>query len=164
MLSKSLATRGFGGHAKIKPRVTQLLINGKFVNSASGKTFDTFNPTTEEKITSVQESGAEDVNRAVKAARNAFDNGPWRRMAASERGRLMYKLADLLEKHQDELAALETLDNGKPFGFSKAVDVGLSIKTYRYYAGWADKIHGQTIPIGGPYLCYTKEEPVGVAA
>jgi aldehyde dehydrogenase (NAD+) len=164
MLStKTLAKRSFG-HGQIKPRVTQLLIDGKFVNSASGKTFDTFNPATEEKIVSVQESGVEDVNRAVKAARKAFDEGPWRRMAASERGRLMYKLADLLEKNQDELAALESLDNGKPFGFSKGVDIGLSIKVFRYYAGWADKIHGQTIPIGGPYLCYTKEEPVGVAA
>ena len=93
----TVSRRGFGG--QIKPRVTQLLIDGKFVNSASGKTFDTFNPATEEKITSVQESGVEDVNRAVKAARNAFDNGPWRRMSAAERGRLMYKLADLVEKH-----------------------------------------------------------------
>lgn len=148
----------------MKPRVTQLLIDGKFVNSASGKTFDTFNPATEEKITSVQESGVEDVNRAVKAARKAFDNGPWRRMSAAERGRLLYKLADLMEKHQDELAALEALDNGKPFSFAKAADIALCIKTYRYYAGWADKIHGQVIPISGPYLAYTKEEPVGVAA
>ncbi len=163
MLSK-IVSRQFGSksHASIKPRVTQLLIDGKFVNSTTGKTFDTFNPATEEKITSVQESSVEDVNKAVKAARRAFDEGPWRRMAASERGRLLYKLADLMEKHQDELAALEALDNGKPFAFAKAVDIGLSIKTYRYYAGWADKIHGQTIPISGPYLAYTKEEPVGV--
>lgn len=163
MLSKQLAKRGFGVSA-VKPRVTQLLIDGKFVNSTTGKTFDTFNPATEEKITSVQESGVEDVNKAVKAARRAFDEGPWRRMAASERGRLLYKLADLMEKHQDELAALEALDNGKPFSFAKAADIALCIKTYRYYAGWADKIHGQTIPISGPYMCYTKEEPVGVAA
>ena len=162
MLSKQL--RSFAtSHAQVKPRVTQLLIDGKFVNSASGKTFDTFNPATEEKITSVQESGVEDVNRAVKAARKAFDGGPWRRMSGAERGRLLYKLADLMEKHQDELAALEALDNGKPFGFAKAADINLCIKTYRYYAGWADKIHGQTIPINGPYFCYTKEEPVGVA-
>jgi aldehyde dehydrogenase (NAD+) len=158
------ARRGFAQHASVKPRVTQLLIDGKFVNSSSGKTFDTFNPATEEKITSVQEASVEDVNKAVKAARKAFDHGPWRRMAASERGRLMYKLADLMEKHQDELAALEALDNGKPVSFAKAADIALCIKTYRYYAGWADKIHGQTISIGGPYQCYTKEEPVGVAA
>lgn len=161
---KNLVQRSFASHSHVKPRVTQLLIDGKFVNSASGKTFDTFNPATEEKITSVQESGVEDVNRAVKAARKAFDQGPWRRMAASERGRLLYKLADLMEKHQDELAALEALDNGKPVSMAKAGDIALCIKTYRYYAGWADKIHGQTIPISGPFHCYTKEEPVGVAA
>ena len=161
MLSK--VTRGFS-HANIKPRVTQLLINGKFVNSSTGKTFDTFNPATEEKIASVQEATVEDVNAAVKAARNAFDNGPWRKMGAAERGRLMYKLADLVEKNFDEIAALEALDNGKPFGFAKAADINLVVRTLRYYAGWADKIHGQTIPIGGPHFCYTKEEPVGVCA
>jgi aldehyde dehydrogenase (NAD+) len=112
----------------------------------------------------VQEAGVEDVNRAVKAARNAFDNGPWRRMGAAERGRLMYKLADLVEKNFDEIAALEALDNGKPFGFAKAADINLVVRTLRYYAGWADKIQGQTIPIGGPHFCYTKEEPVGVCA
>ena len=164
MLSKALTRRAFSNHASIKPRVTQLLIDGKFVNSSSGKTFDTFNPATEEKITSVQEAGIEDVNKAVKAARKAFDEGPWRRMSGAERGRLLNKLADLMEKHQDELSALEALDNGKPFSFAKAADIALCIKTYRYYAGWADKIHGQTIPISGPYLCYTKQEPVGVAA
>lgn len=163
MLSK--LTRGFASsHANIKPRVTQLLINGKFVNSSTGKTFDTFNPATEEKIASVQEATVEDVNSAVAAARRAFDHGPWRKMAASERGRLMYKLADLIEKNFDEIAALEALDNGKPFGFAKAADINLVVKTIRYYAGWADKIHGQTIPIGGPHFCYTKEEPVGVCA
>jgi aldehyde dehydrogenase (NAD+) len=142
MLSK-VTRRGFAqNHSNIKPRVTQLLIDGKFVNSTSGKTFDTFNPATEEKIASIQEASVEDVNKAVKAARRAFDHGPWRRMAAAERGRLMYKLADLIEKHHDELAALEALDNGKPFGFAKAADINLVIKTMRYYAGWADKIHG----------------------
>jgi aldehyde dehydrogenase (NAD+) len=106
----------------------------------------------------------EDVNRAVKAARKAFDEGPWRRMSAAERGRIMYKLADLMEKHGEELAALETLDNGKPFANASNEDIPLSVKTYRYYAGWADKIHGQVIPISGPFMCYTKEEPVGVVA
>ena len=163
MLS-TFARKGFANHSNVKPRVTQLLIDGKFVNSTSGKTFDTFNPATEEKIASVQEAGVEDVNRAVKAARNAFDNGPWRRMGAAERGRLMYKLADLVEKNFDEIAALEALDNGKPFGFAKAADINLVVRTLRYYAGWADKIQGQTIPIGGPHFCYTKEEPVGVCA
>jgi aldehyde dehydrogenase (NAD+) len=85
-------------------------------------------------------------------------------MSAYERGRLMYKLADLMEKNFDELAALESLNNGKTFSFSKAADMTLAVKTIRYYAGWCDKIHGQTIPIGGPFTCYTREEPVGVAA
>ena len=85
-------------------------------------------------------------------------------MDGYSRGRLLNKLADLVEKHQDELAALEALDNGKTFGFAKAADVGLTIKCYRYYAGYADKIHGKTIPISGPFLCYTKDEPVGVCA
>ena len=83
-------------------------------------------------------------------------------MAASERGRLLYKLADLVEKNFDELCALESLDNGKPLSISKAADIPLVIKTLRYYGGWADKIHGQTIPISGPYFAYTKQEPVGV--
>jgi aldehyde dehydrogenase (NAD+) len=144
--------------------VTQLLIDGKFVNSSSGKTFDTFNPATEQKITSIQEASVEDVNKAVKAARKAFDDGPWRRMAAAERGRLMYKLADLIEKNTDELSALESIDNGKPFGISKAVDMALVVSCLRYYAGWADKIHGKTIPISGPFFSYTRSEPVGVAA
>lgn len=115
--SKLLLKKSFGtfNPAQVKPRVTQLLIDGKFVNSTSGKTFDTFNPATEEKITSVQEADRADVDKAVKAARKAFDQGPWRRMAASERGRLMYKFADLIEKNFDELCALEALDNGKPF-------------------------------------------------
>lgn len=162
MLSKSL--RSFGSHnmSQIKPRQTQLLIDGKFVNAQSGKTFDTFNPTTEEKIASVAEADRADVDRAVHAARKAFDQGPWRKMAASQRGKLLMRLADLCEKHQDELSALEALDNGKPFSFAKAADINLVIKTLRYYGGWADKIHGQTIPIEGPYFAYTKEEPVGV--
>lgn len=105
-----------------------------------------------------------DVDRAVKAARKAFDEGPWRRMSASERGKCLNNLADLVLKNFDELAALESLDNGKPLSFSKAADIALTEKTYRYYAGWADKIHGKTIPISGPFFCYTREEPVGVCA
>lgn len=117
-----------------------MLIDGKFVNSVSGKTFDTINPTTEEKIVSIQEADAKDVDNAVKAARKAFDGGPWRRMSACDRGRIMYKFADLIEKNFDELCALEALDNGKPFSMAKAADMALVLKTYRYYAGWADKI------------------------
>jgi aldehyde dehydrogenase (NAD+) len=162
MLSKLFIKRSFGTAIPVKPRVTQLLIDGKFVNSVSGKTFDTFNPTTEEKIISVQEADQHDVDKAVKAARKAFDEGPWRRMSPADRGKLMYKLADLIEKNTDELANLEALDNGKPAAIAKVADIPLVVNTLRYYAGWTDKIHGKTIPVSGPYFAYTKEEPVGV--
>jgi aldehyde dehydrogenase (NAD+) len=138
------------------------LIDGKWGDAASGKRFPTFNPATGERIADVAEADRVDVDRAVVAARRAFESGPWSRMSAAERGRLLYKLADLLEENLDELAALETLDNGKPIRDSKAADLPLSIACYRYYAGWADKIEGKTIPINGPFFCYTRHEPVGV--
>jgi aldehyde dehydrogenase (NAD+) len=141
---------------------TKLLINNEWVSSISGKTFPTINPATGEEIAQVAEADAADVNKAVKAARHAFEKGPWRKMAAAERGRLLNRLADLIEKHADELAALETLDNGKPVAVAKAADLPLTIACYRYYAGWADKVQGRTIPIGGDYFCYTRLEPVGV--
>src|SRR5271154_5118829 len=146
----------------VTPSVTRLLINNRWVPSESGKTFATINPSTGEEICQVAEADAADVNKAVKAARAAFEHGPWRKMAASERGRLLNRLADLIEKHADELARLESWDNGKPFTIAKAVDVAASAGCYRYFAGWADKIHGKTIPIDGPYFCYTRHEPVGV--
>ncbi|MGO9471041.1 MAG: aldehyde dehydrogenase family protein [Isosphaeraceae bacterium] len=141
---------------------TKMLIDGKWRDSQSGKTFDTINPATEEVITQVAEGDAADIDLAVKAARKAFDSGPWRTMDARDRGRLLNKLADVIESHTDELAELETLDNGKPIGESKSADLPLVIDCFRYYAGWADKIHGQTIPVRGRYFCYTKREPVGV--
>src|SRR6187399_835110 len=144
-------------------RQTQLLINGQWVPSASGKTFSTYNPATEELIADVAEANEADVDRAVKAARNALENGPWSKMDARDRGRLLYKLADLIEDELDELAALESLDNGKPIRDAKAADLPLVIDALRYYAGYADKIHGQTIPVRGDYFTYTRREPVGVA-
>src|SRR6266566_5391959 len=108
--------------APVKVRQTKMLIDGKWVNSASGKTFQTLNPATGEVIANVAEGDKADVDKAAKAARKAFDKGPWRKMNARERGRLMYKLADLIEKNFDELAALETLDNGKPISDSRAAD------------------------------------------
>ena len=142
---------------------TQLLINNRWVASVSGKTFGTINPATGEEICQVAEADAADVNLAVKAARAAFaPKSPWRRMSAAERGRLLHKLADLIEKNADELAQLEALDNGKPYAVAKAADLPLSIACYRYYAGWADKVQGKTIPIAGDYFCYTRHEPVGV--
>ncbi|HEX3724649.1 MAG TPA: aldehyde dehydrogenase family protein [Pirellulales bacterium] len=147
-----------------KPQIrqTQCFIGGNWVPAASGKTFDTINPATEEVITQVAEGDAADVDLAVKAARKALQHGPWSKMDARDRGRLMFKLADLIEEEADELAQLETLDNGKPIRESKGGDLPLTIDCLRYYAGYADKIHGQTIPIRGPYFCYTRREPVGV--
>ncbi|KAE8914243.1 Aldehyde dehydrogenase [Phytophthora fragariae] len=154
-------TRQFS--SKVPVKQTNLLINGEFVPSSSGRTFETFNPATEEKIADVSEAVNADIDAAVAAARDAFE-GPWRTMSAENRGRLLYKLADLIEENIDEIAALEALDNGKPFHVAKENDLQLVLKTLRYYAGWPDKIHGSVIPISGPYLCYTKAEPVGVCA
>jgi aldehyde dehydrogenase (NAD+) len=141
---------------------TQLLINNRWVPAQSGKTFATVNPSTGEDICQIAEADAADVEIAIKAAREAFDHGPWRKAAASHRGRLLTRLADLIEANADELAALESLDNGKPFAVAKAVDVAATAGCFRYFAGWADKVHGKTIPIDGEYFCYTRHEPVGV--
>ena len=146
-----------------KIRQTNLLIDGKWVDPVDGGSFDTINPATEQKITEVAEGNAKDIDLAVNAARKAFDSGPWRKMDARDRGILLNRLADLCEKNLEELAALETLDNGKPISDSRAVDVPLVIDCFRYYAGWADKNHGKTIPARGDYFCYTRHEPVGVA-
>jgi aldehyde dehydrogenase (NAD+) len=140
-----------------------MLIDGHWRDSKSGKTFGTYNPATEELIAEVAEGDAADIDLAVKAARKAFDSGPWRKTDARDRGKLMNRLADLIEKNVDELAELETLDNGKPIRESKKGDLPLVIDCFRYYAGWADKIHGQTIPVRGNFFCYTRREPVGVA-
>jgi aldehyde dehydrogenase (NAD+) len=146
------------------PKVSnqKLFINGKWVNSVSGKTFATLNPSTGQEICQVAEADSADVDLAVKAARKAFESGPWKKMSAAERGRRINKLADLMEQNLSELAALESLDNGKPLRDSLNADLPLSIKAYRYYAGWCDKTHGKTIPVEGEYFCYTKHEPVGV--
>ncbi|MDQ1409104.1 MAG: aldehyde dehydrogenase [Acidobacteriaceae bacterium] len=148
----------------VKISATKLLINGQWVNSASGKTFPTINPSTGEELSQIAEADAADVDKAVAAARAAFEKGAWRKMTASQRGNLMFKLADLIEKNLDELAQLEALDNGKPYSVARAADLPLTIACYRYYAGWADKLQGKTIPVNGNYFTYTKHEPVGVVA
>jgi phenylacetaldehyde dehydrogenase len=145
----------------------RMLVAGRWVDAASGKTFSTFDPATGEVLAEVAAGDREDVDRAVRAARAAFDGGPWPSMAPSERGRLLWALADLLERHTEEFAQLETLDNGKPLTVSRAADVPLAVDLLRYMAGWATKIEGATLPIsapGGPYLAYTLREPVGVVA
>jgi aldehyde dehydrogenase (NAD+) len=141
---------------------TKLLINNRWIPSESGRTFATINPSTGEEICQVAEAGVADVEKAIRAARAAFEHGPWRKTLASERGRMMHRLADLIEANGDELARLESLDNGKPVSVAKAVDVAATVACYRYFAGWADKVHGKTIPIDGDYFCYTRHEPVGV--
>ena len=146
-------------------KTRQMLINGKWVNAASGKTFPTYNPATGEVLAHVAEGDKEDIDRAVAAARAAFEKGAWRDITPSERGRLIWKLADLLEKHAEEFAQLECLDQGKPLALARVADIPVSIDQLRYYAGWATKVEGSTIPIsahGAKFLAYTLREPVGV--
>jgi phenylacetaldehyde dehydrogenase len=144
-------------------RSRPLLIDGKWTESASGKTFATVDPATGSSIAQVAEGDREDVDRAVRAARRAFESGPWPAMSPSERGKLLWKLADLLEKNGDEFAELESLDNGKPRVVARAADVPLSVDLLRYMAGWATKIEGAALPISIPnHIAWTVREPVGV--
>ena len=152
----------FASDPEVQVRVRKLLIGDRWTESESGREFDTVNPATGEVICRVAEADASDVDKAVQVARRAFDTGRWPRMAAAERGRLIHKLADLIEANVEELARLETLDNGKPLNESRYADLPLTIATFRYYAGWADKIQGRTIPVAGPHFCYTRHQPVGV--
>ena len=138
-----------------------LFIGGKFVEGSSKKTFAAINPATGETLCQVAEADKSDVDRAVKTARKALETGPWKKMDAADRGRLMFKLADLAEKHAEELAALESLNCGKTINDSKG-DLQGVVNTLRYYAGWADKIEGKTVPVRGNFLSYTLRQPVGV--
>uniref|UniRef100_A0A0E0LAB1 Aldehyde dehydrogenase domain-containing protein n=2 Tax=Oryza TaxID=4527 RepID=A0A0E0LAB1_ORYPU len=179
----------------VQVNYTQLLIDGKFVDSASGKTFPTLDPRTGDVIAHVAEGDAEDINRAVHAARKAFDEGPWPKMTAyvntltdtsvascyccivpkscswkygiyfllQERSRILLRFADLIEKHNDEIAALETWDNGKPYAQAANIEVPMVARLMRYYAGWADKIHGLVVPADGPHHVQVLHEPIGVA-
>ena len=146
----------------------QLFINGQWCDAASGMTFETPNPATGETLARVAEGDAEDINRAVRAARRAFEEGPWGRMTPSERGRIIWRIGDLILEHADELAQLESLDNGKPFAVAQAADVPLAADLFHYMAGWATKIEGNTINISVPYMpganfhSYTLREPLGV--
>jgi aldehyde dehydrogenase (NAD+) len=149
-------------HLELASLATGLLIDNRWVESASGETFVTVNPSTGEELCSVAAAGVEDVDRAVVAARRAFEHGAWRKLNASERGRLLYRLADLIERDADRLAELECLDTGKPLSIARRVDVAKTVACYRYFAGWADKIQGKTIPIDGAFFCHTLHEPIGV--
>uniref|UniRef100_A0A803TZN4 Aldehyde dehydrogenase 1 family member A3 n=1 Tax=Anolis carolinensis TaxID=28377 RepID=A0A803TZN4_ANOCA len=140
-----------------------IFINNEWHESKSGKKFPTFNPSKGEKICDIEEGDKPDVDKAVEAAKAAFQRGsPWRQMDAVSRGRLLNKLADLIERDRVLLATLETMDTGKPFLQAFFIDLEGCIKTLRYYAGWADKIQGKTIPVDDNYACFTRHEPVGV--
>ena len=140
-----------------------LLINNEWRPSSSGKTMEVVNPATEEVIASVASAGAADVDAAVAAARAALD-GPWGKMSARERGRLVSRLADRLMERADELARLETIHHGKPIGESRQIESPAAAECFEYFAGWADKVMGETIPVKGNHLTYTLREPIGVVA
>jgi len=159
---------GNGKPKTAPPQVRRILINGNWVSAQSGQTFPTLNPATGEVIATVPAGDKADIDLAVKAARGAFESGPWRSMTPSERGRLLWKLADLLEARLEEFAQLESLDNGKPLAVARVADVPLAVDLFRYMAGWTTKIHGSTFPVSVPYapgakfFTYTQREPIGV--
>ena len=145
--------------ASVRPG--KLILDGKAVDAASGRTFTTMNPATEQPICEVAEAGVEDVNRAVQAARAAFE-GPWAKMKPADRQRVLFKLGDLILEHADDIARLETLDNGKPIFESRQVDIPMVANCFHYFAGWATKITGDTLPVNPAFLNYTLREPLGV--
>ena len=146
----------------------RMLVGGDWVGAASGKTFEVYNPATGDVLANVAEGDSEDIDRAVKTARAAFDTGPWTQMTPSERGRIIHRIGDLILEHGDELAALETLDNGKPMAVALAADIPLAADNFHYYAGWTTKLGGETIHPYVPYMpgaelhAYSLREPVGV--
>jgi aldehyde dehydrogenase (NAD+) len=156
-----MATKVATAGAKQKIRLTKLFIDNEWLDPSDGGTFDTYNPATGEVIAQVAAAGKHDVDKAVKAARRALETGPWSTMDAAERGNLLFKLADLVEQNAAELAALESLNSGKTISDSRG-DMGGVVNTLRYYAGWADKIEGRTVPVRGNFLSYTLRQPVGV--
>src|SRR5881396_2485422 len=141
----------------------QLFINNEWRDATGGRTIEVVNPATEEVIAEVAWADKADVDAAVAAARAALD-GPWGRLSARERGRLVWKIGERLLEKADEIARLETLHNGKPIFESRQIEIPAAAECFQYYAGWADKIHGETIPVKGNYLTYTLREPVGVVA
>ena len=146
----------------VKVTTGKMLIGSEWVPARSGKTFAALNPATEKELAQVAYADAEDVNQAVAAARAAFDMGPWSRMSPRQRGNLLLKLADLIERDKEELAVLESMNNGKPIAECLGFDLPQVVETFRYYGGWADKMLGEVNPVGGAYFSYTMREPVGV--
>ena len=146
----------------LKSGPKKLLIGGKWVAAKSGKTFETINPSNEEVLALVAEGDKEDIDEAVKAARKAFEEGKWPTMNPHERTRLLLRVADLIDKNAEQLAELETLDNGKTIFESKNIDVPITADVFRYYAGWATKIYGETNPSTPDVFNFTLREPLGV--
>src|SRR5919201_6646949 len=164
-------TTAYPVEARLREFVAQprkLLIDGQWVDAVEGRTFGVLDPATGEQVAEVARGDERDIERAVRAARRAFEGGPWASMTRSERGRLIWRLGDLLLEHLEEFAQLETLDNGKPLSVARVADVPLAADLFHYMAGWATKLEGTTIPISVPYtpkakyLAYTLREPVGV--
>src|SRR5450755_1012286 len=164
IVSLSAPVKRFVGQAR------QALIDGRWQDAQSGETFEVFNPSNESVIARVADCKRADVDLAVAAARKAFDKGPWPRMSPSARGRILWKIGDLILENLEELAQLESLNNGKPIGVARGADVPLAADLFHYMAGWATKIEGSTIPISVPYTpdaqyhAYTRKEPIGVVA
>src|SRR5438105_7225158 len=148
----------------LKGQPKKLFIGGRWVDSSGGKTFATYDPATGEELAKVAEAGAEDVDRAVVAARKSFDRGTWRELPPAERAKVLWKVGDMLEERANEFAQLETLDNGMPINDALLFHVPLAAATFRYYAGWVTKLDGATqqVSLPGKYLSYTLREPVGV--
>lgn len=142
--------------------IKELFIGGKYVKSVQGKTFKVINPADESIIAEVQKAGHEDVDKAIQAARDTFEKGVWTRLDPTDRAQRIFKLADLIQKNADELAVLESMDNGKPAHIARVADMEMVHSVFRYYAGWVDKIRGSTLSPDGPFFAYTKKEPVGV--
>src|SRR5699024_5833152 len=142
----------------------QLFINGDFVDSVSGKTFEVYNPATGEVLANVSETEATDIDRAVVSAKKAFEEGPWSKMSSADRGHLMYKLSMLIEDNQQEIAEIDSLDNGKPIHEVLENDIPNAIGQFRYFSGWSTKLTGQTIPVSELSFNYTRREPVGVVS
>jgi acyl-CoA reductase-like NAD-dependent aldehyde dehydrogenase len=148
----------------VTPKPGKLFIGGQWVEADGGATYVTVNPATGEANTTIAEADQRDAEAAVRAARRAFESGAWPEMAAADRGKLLWRVAELIEKYADELATLETLDNGKPIFESRQVDIPMVAEVFRYFAGWATKICGETVPVRGPFFNYTLREPMGVIA
>ncbi len=150
--------------AKFQVKPGKLFINGEWREPLSGESFQSINPATGEPITDIALAGDEDVDQAVRAARQAFESGKWRQLSAADRGKILWRIGDLVMQYADELAYLETIDAGKPITESRYVDIPMVAELFHYYAGWTTKIQGETIPVSGPFFNYTLREPVGVVA